>query len=513
MSERLLASLRWRENDPLTWGIICLSLLALPFVLKVVLLWIIVPLRQWRKPTFSVDPDLEPTEADQLTPEMTEFLAPLLPKFKAEGFEVVANVRHNSTSLKSTSFQLLLVNRRTSISAIIILTQSDLWRNCVYAFKSRFADDFEIHTGMNRDTSCFPANPQVNSVAVPGVQDVSSLLELHRRRVRKLGREHERGILPAPGEELAMMVKEWRRQIAWYVRCRYCYLDPAAKVYRRTLKGAFLTIWRIVPPIGRWRTRLRDRRSLRLWRELKMGEWIAAHPQAQTIDAKNVSSVPAISAPLDPLKYELALDEGEIRQELAPDGLVIRMGKQSTRAYLGANWLNLVFIAVYLLLIVQFSLMALLLRGTAIPGRQTFAGRVLPWLLLIGFFLVLQTFMLLNGLGRSGGTAVVLASAAGLRFSNVPARRREGHIARENLRGLHVVVVIGNGFRKSYRLVAGHRAGRQILLAGRDRQALLEVRSSLARALGIIADAGGANRGDNDPKASEMFVETKRILP
>src|SRR5213075_914355 len=94
--------------------------------------------------------------------------------------------------------------------------------------------------------------------------------ELHRRRVRHLGREGDPCVAPAPGTELAALTEDWHREGTRLERCGYCYLDELARTYRKTLKVAYLIQWKLLPPIVQWRTRLRDRRARRMWCELGM---------------------------------------------------------------------------------------------------------------------------------------------------------------------------------------------------------------------------------------------------
>src|SRR5215212_5190179 len=135
-----------------------------------------------------------------------------------------------------------------------------------------------------------------------------------------------------------MVAADWRRETLRLVQCGYCYLDAEARTYRKTLKGTFLLQWRLTPPLKQWRIRRRDRRARRIWRELGMDEWMAQRQPLPPAQLQTPFAPPAAEAqlaggindnPSDPLHYELALHEGEIRQERTSDGLVVRMGRKS----------------------------------------------------------------------------------------------------------------------------------------------------------------------------------------
>src|SRR5689334_17744751 len=73
-----------------TIGLI-LFLLAGPFVLNFVLRWVVAPVLVQSRQRMAVRPTYELTRAEQLTPEMQEFIGKAVRQFAAEGFEVAAN--------------------------------------------------------------------------------------------------------------------------------------------------------------------------------------------------------------------------------------------------------------------------------------------------------------------------------------------------------------------------------------------------------------------------------------
>lgn len=502
-------SFRSTFSGPFFWILVCavsmrLILWVVLFGIRWTKLILIMPLRNWRKPLLASKPQWAATEATQLTAEMKDFLAPLLPQFAVEGFEVAANV-HNSRGVPSAKgFHLLLVNRQTCDCASILLVQAKQVRNFVFSISSRFADGHEVRTGVNREIGFSPRNSLVDSLSVAWVREVAPVCELHRRRLEKLGREQGPRLAPAPGEEVAHFDETWQREVSRMEADGYCYLDAAAGTYRKTLKGAFLMQWKLLPRMKRWRIRLRDRKARKVWRALGMDQWMAQHAPAPAPEpglatpAATADTAPADAAPADDaaaaaedlsglLRYEWQMREGQITQQPTPDGLVVRMGRQPLQSYLAGQWLNLAFIGLFLFVLgmTAVNVFAIYTLAPYLPLRSYFSPALMGWTLLSLLLLVGQVFTVLSGLRQVGGTSVIVASPRGLTFHNAPRRPRRGHIARENLRGLYVVAVAGNGFRRSYQLVALRRSGRQTLLSGPAAAPLLEVADALRDAMGI----------------------------
>ena len=102
-------------------------LLAGPFVLNFVLRWVVAPVLIRSRQRLAVRPTHELTRAEQLTPEMQQFIGRAVRQFAAEGFEVAANFHQpdgvtNAGGVPTVrAVQVLLVNRATSDTALIIV--------------------------------------------------------------------------------------------------------------------------------------------------------------------------------------------------------------------------------------------------------------------------------------------------------------------------------------------------------------------------------------------------------
>src|SRR5690242_10491444 len=122
------------------WLIIFALCLVLPTALVLLWNWLIVPLRIRKKHRHVLHRTLTPTQVDQLTPEMQQFLGSVVRQFKAQGFEVAANVHSGEVVLKTQSVQVLFVQRRSGNVAVANIAWNARMRSFVYGVTSKFAD-------------------------------------------------------------------------------------------------------------------------------------------------------------------------------------------------------------------------------------------------------------------------------------------------------------------------------------------------------------------------------------
>src|SRR3954471_9545374 len=73
------------------WLAVAAGLVAL-YAFSLVFKFVVVPIRLHKKHRTMRRPRYEPTRAEELTPEIRDFMGTLVPQFAAEGFEVAANV-------------------------------------------------------------------------------------------------------------------------------------------------------------------------------------------------------------------------------------------------------------------------------------------------------------------------------------------------------------------------------------------------------------------------------------
>ena len=116
----------------------------------------------------------------------------------------------------------------------------------VLIFSTRFADGSEVMTTNNRDLPLAPPKPGRHRSTFPEVRDPAPLHALHVRAIRQLG-EFSARVEPTnsgPSGHAAFYDEE----MAYLVHLRYLRPDEVRGVYRPTLKGAFLMVWRQLWP-------------------------------------------------------------------------------------------------------------------------------------------------------------------------------------------------------------------------------------------------------------------------
>jgi hypothetical protein len=482
---------------PAWYWIVIVALFGSPFLYKFVRLWIVTPIRMHRRQSLAALPTLQHATPEHITPELSDMLRSVLPRFRAEGFESAAMTfgAHNVPNVRSVS--AILVNRATQDVAMIRCTWGKAIRSIGYSIHSEFTDGTGVTTGVNPGIGVFPRDPGVNSVIFSRLPDIHALCEFHRRRLRHLGVDQRPRHPIPPGTEIDRTLREWQRNTARLVSLGYMYLESSGQRFRYTWKGAFLSTWRLIQPIKGWRIKLRDRRALALWRKLQMPDHPAdpatppPHADATPtvapapIASQTVASPPVASEP-STVNYEVNPAEGEIVFDPTADGLTLRIGRATVAQFFARNWLFLVWILLCTC-IIAFNLVTNGLARLLVPGAGAPATR---WVLPATFF-VLACFAAwrLARVARTviclRGTTVLTANRHGLTYRNVPTPRGSGHIAREDLRGL-LVVSPRRGRHKFHVLCAlRHNARALPLLVSPDAQQADRARVALARSLGI----------------------------
>lgn len=490
------------EEDMPTWfWILVVVSLSVPVIIRLVFQWIIAPIRIHAHQTLAVKPSFLPAHPDNLTPEIRETFAVVVPQLQAEGFDH-ATYLHHVGSASTESVVALMVNRATGdVSQVIGVVSAggdfmSATRSTVFTIRSEFADGHHVVTGSTRKPGCFPPNPDVDYQAFPWVRDAHTLCEVHRRRLARRGLSDVPRLAPPVGDELGYFEREWERETKRYVSLGYKYLDATAGLFRMTWRGAFLSSWKLTGPILRWRARRLRSRALAEWRALGMDEWrppiAPAAPHAALAAAALPTpgpSAPAVAPPA-PLRYDVALTPGEIREDSAPEAYLVRVGVPTIRQYLASRWMTVLSVAFWGAALLYFGILSWRIFGfiQARPGVAAPPLRLTAVLILPVFFFVSDVARLVVGLIVLRGTTLLTANGDGLTFRNVPAFNAEGVIAREEIDNLLVVLHRG-GFRRKnrlYRLYVKLESGRaQTLLVHPDPQALNQLRSRLAQAMGI----------------------------
>jgi hypothetical protein len=475
------------------WLFLLVLVICVPLAINLIAKFLIAPFRIRRTQTILANPPTVETQSDHLTPELREFLGDVVREFTAAGFDVAVNVNHPGMVPGITGFQILFVNRRTNDLAMVLMGVGANVRFKLFGLTSQFSGGRRVVTTNNPKIGMYPSDPISDAINFSWARDVASLHEAHRRRLAKLGRGAQPRIAPAPGKELAYLDAEREREAKRAVDNGYRYLEHDGVRYRFTMKGAFLSTWKIVQPIQRWRIALRDRKARRLWNELGMDSW---RPEKKPLQfPRPVETVATARTQMDDSKlgYEVGVAAGDSRTDQTDAATTIRFGNPSIGQVVLRKWFTiLVMVVLGLLIGLQVRHAWIIWKfysrfGSVMTLRRPplFRPAILFYLALI----MIDAWRIWRALARASGTAILEASHEGLRFTNAAGRPRAGMIPRKELDQFVVRVEEAGPFTKLYRLQAT-RAGSArplVLLVGSSATALQSVRSSLARAMGIEA--------------------------
>ena len=134
-------------------------------------------------------------------------------------------------------------------------------------FRTKFTDGTEIVTSNGKFRGIFPVNPRVDALLCPGVGDVERLYSFHRARVARDAGPRV-ATLDGTADGPAYMRKEWRDTFDRLAKLGYYRIDTGADQYRMTLKGAFLTTYRLLSPFRQIQAFRRAAKSNRALKEL-----------------------------------------------------------------------------------------------------------------------------------------------------------------------------------------------------------------------------------------------------
>ena len=190
------------------------------------------------------------------------------------GFELLSGLFVPSVEKRVKLIVLLFTNRRTNVGASINLvflnrSRGNNWkiRQQFVMYASRFRDGTAIATITSKDLSAFPPRQRQLVTILPTKLSPSRLLAIHQCLQRRLTSslpysriEEEFG-----GDVLKASAAQVNEEFSDHVNAGYLRL-PRDGVYRFTLKGAFLVIWKQFWPWG-WIRRLQARAYERQLRE------------------------------------------------------------------------------------------------------------------------------------------------------------------------------------------------------------------------------------------------------
>jgi hypothetical protein len=466
---------------------------AIPAFVRLFRLFILLPIKSHGSRTISVMPRHQPVPRESLPPETREFFDFIARELHPAGFEEVGVLGNSGLVSDASGALLRLVNRKTDEAVSAMMARAGTHRNLTYLIRTDFADGVRISTAVNPNVGVWPGNPRDATEVFAFVNEPCQLLEAHRRLLDRQGlsKDPRRQVAATLDQAIARADTDTAERVRWVADRGYYWLDETAGLYRYTWRGAFFTTWRQTPPIKQWRIKRRDRRALRLWRELGMPEPSEAPPLAR-------AASPMGSSLTDPtarqLLYEPVLEIGEVRVTCDSGHATVRAGGITPLQLLTRLRWRLMVAGVYCAGLAFHvhqwwrwrQTLKLVPPAVAAMMRQE-AWRFVPLTLLWLGLLAWEALRLVRMFRSARGNALVTASPAGLSFRNATGKLASAEIDRSGIGSLRVVTVpLGRG-RSTYALLLRRRNAPRsdVLFTGSDFDAVTLARNALVQAMGI----------------------------
>jgi hypothetical protein len=189
-------------------------------------------------------------DADAPPPDLVQYLDDATEAFRPHGFEKLATLKGGVA--RARTIVALFVNRERrelAVAAGVFVTVDGVLKRSVTTIQvvTRFGEPRSVTTGNSRTPRVFGRVPTRVSVRLPGVEDVSRLLRVHRALAEREGGAAA-AVLPDVGDPAAFLSAQQKREFEEQVATGYYTHDEAEDVYRPTWKGACLMTWKLLPP-------------------------------------------------------------------------------------------------------------------------------------------------------------------------------------------------------------------------------------------------------------------------
>ena len=255
------------------WGILLAAIvLYLP-----VRLYLYMPFKARARQVRPRVPEHQPSDASQLPRELAATFQFAGGQLQRLGFALVGYVAHRVAATQQTGHIALWSNAAMRDSAQIIavrtpdpLKPGTMRTTALVTYRTDFTDEKLIATTNTRTPGVFPADPDADSIVCAGIDDLELLYRVHRARVDRWGARRT-ATLERVGDAVACLADEHKTMFERLSRFGYYELDPTGQTYRLTIKGGFLTVWRLLPPWRQIRRVLRRRKANQVLRELGFG--------------------------------------------------------------------------------------------------------------------------------------------------------------------------------------------------------------------------------------------------
>jgi hypothetical protein len=228
--------------------------LTLVAALWIVLMYVVAPLRM-RAKRGQPRAHFIPVGEKDADPGAWHFVGATAAALVSEGFTAAPpGTPFTSTTSRTAVLQLFSHPTNGDVASIIAIGNKS-GTHSVLGFTAEFADSTTFYTGNGLLPSAAPERRGTSRCRFPAERDPKRLYALHRARVAAAGKRQR----PIKIEDsLTYQQKTEDVSWRWLVECGYNMVD--GEWMRLTWKGAFLGIWRFLPP---WRA-LEERKDERL---------------------------------------------------------------------------------------------------------------------------------------------------------------------------------------------------------------------------------------------------------
>jgi hypothetical protein len=219
----------------------------IPLGLVIVVMYLVPAFRVRAKPGEVRARFVPAIKGSDSNPGLWGFLETTATALAADGFAAAPpGTPFASTTSRTALLQLFCHPANGDVASVIAILNNTGETYAVLGFTANFVDGTTFYTGNSRLPSAVPERPRSSRCRFPGERDPKRLYALHRARVTA-ARKPQSPIKIEDSIAYQLVREDEGRR--WMVDSGYYMLN--GERLRATWKGAFLGVWRFLPP---WRT-------------------------------------------------------------------------------------------------------------------------------------------------------------------------------------------------------------------------------------------------------------------